>query len=126
MFILLAGIMNANMDVLKDHFDISVYAKIKNKQFWDPRISSINKYKLDDLGQPIRNTPRFWGATTMFVMFTDGWHLFKFLMLLFISLAIASMQCNNDWYFDFIVFYILFTSTFELNYRKLSNEIIRI
>ena len=40
----------------------------EGNQFWDIKISWLNKYKSD------RETPRFPGSTTVFVAWTDGFH----------------------------------------------------
>lgn len=50
-----------------------------NDQWWDPRISWINKYKLDSNGDPLRDTEgrrveAFFLSSSLFVLVTDGFH----------------------------------------------------
>jgi len=117
--ITLSGIFNACMDVLKDHYPISWFKLLKHEQFWDPDLSWTNKYKWND-ELKCWSEEKFWGSSTIFVMFTDAWHLFKTLTIFFCILAIVSMPDNKDWYYDFIVFYVVFTTLFEISYRQLS------
>jgi len=44
----------------------------KGKSFWDVRTSWKNKYKDFDGGD---KSARYWGSKTIFVAFTDGFHL---------------------------------------------------
>lgn len=71
------GICKGVCDTLQFHYSISIFSK-KNELFWNPAISWRNKYKN---GEPEQGE-RFPGSTTVFVMFTDGWHLFDFLRIL--------------------------------------------
>jgi hypothetical protein len=54
----------------------------------------------------------------MLSFLTDGWHLFKALMLLFISLAIVTYKPIFG-YFDIILFSIIWGVVFEMFYTKL-------
>jgi len=67
--------------------------------WWRKSISSNNKYKNRDKAQG----EAFLGSTTIFVIFTDAWHLFDFVRDL--SLAIA-MIFIPDWWWVFVVFLI--------------------
>ncbi|RME95485.1 MAG: hypothetical protein D6772_13110 [Bacteroidetes bacterium] len=78
-----AGLLNGTMDTLQFHYGKSIFPKQVHeqllgqpRQFWDPTISWKNKYK----DWPHDPRPRFPGATTWAVMFTDAWHLLKALM----------------------------------------------
>jgi len=44
----------------------------KGRQFWDVKLSWKNKYKDFDGGD---KSARFWGSKSVFVAFTDGYHL---------------------------------------------------
>ena len=63
----LAGVFRAFHDCLTH----SPVALAKWGPFWDASTSWTRKYK-DYYNDP--KTPRFWGATTVFVAWTDAWH----------------------------------------------------
>ena len=108
-FLVIAAICKAVKDAVEFHYDYSIFSKF-NAKYWNPSISWKNKYKGD------LKTPKFWGSTTVFVMFTDAWHLFDFLQL--VSFLLAIIFYNKMIYFvvDFVIFYILFCGVFELFY----------
>ena len=62
----LAGAMNAVMDTLDHHFSISIFAGL-NDQWWNPALSWHNKYD--------------YSFTFNITQISDGWHLFKTMML---------------------------------------------
>lgn len=82
----LAGAFNGVMDALQFHNGCSYF---DNNQFWCPNQSWVNKWALDEEGNAIVGEERFFGSSTAFVFLTDGWHLAKFLQLLFIKLALV-------------------------------------
>lgn len=92
-FISLAAICNAIMDVLSNHFEQSIFSKM-NEKWWNPWLSWRNKYK--------GNSPVFgrkkWCGVVIPVCFTDAWHLFKQLMIFFLCLSIVTFEniCVND------------------------------
>lgn len=86
-FFFLAGISNGVMDTLQYHFSSSFFSDF-NKNFWDATISWTNKYVVD--GGIVTNKRRKILAVPIPVLFTDGSHLFKFLML---STLFAGVAC---------------------------------
>lgn len=108
-FLVIAAICKAVKDTVEFHFDYSIFSKF-NAKYWNPSISWKNKYK-EDL-----KTPKFWGSTTVFVMFTDAWHLFDFLQLVSFLLAIIFYDKMIYFVADFVIFYIIFCCIFELFY----------
>jgi hypothetical protein len=64
------------------------------------------------------NGEKFFLSSTMLSFLTDGWHLCKALMLLFISLAIVTYKPIFG-YFDIILFSIIWGVVFELFYTKI-------
>jgi hypothetical protein len=64
------------------------------------------------------NGEKFFLSSTMLSFLTDGWHLFKALMLLFISLAIVTYKPIFG-YFDIILFSIIWGVVFEMFYTKI-------
>ena len=89
--LILASACNGIMDLLSFRFHNSVFNGLNNK-FWNPSISWGNKWKNRD----IKQGERFWGSSRWFVKFTDGWHLIKSFMILFILLAVFIIPFIND------------------------------
>lgn len=111
-FVLLAGVCWGILQTLMWHPDTNILGK-RNKYFWNPNYSYMNKYK-EDL-----STPKFFGSTTFLVWLTDGWHLVDkiFLTCIFLSMVLYKPWINI--YLDFIIYYLIFTIIFEIVWRKL-------
>jgi len=78
---------NAAMDTLQFHFKGSAFdSEALNQQWWDPALSSVNKWKdgVRELGE------RFPLSSTALVGLTDAWHFFKSLAVLFVGLAVVA------------------------------------
>lgn len=116
---ILAGIFNAAMDVLKVRFEISVFKKWKNQNWIDPSIAWHNKWKLDEkiFGKQINIIDKI--MSTVLVWVTDMWHFMKMLMLLCISIAIVFYEPIFNWWLDVIIMYGSFTITFELFFSRI-------
>jgi hypothetical protein len=108
-----AAICNAIMDVLDAHFSTSKF-KFLNPKFWSKKDSQGNKYKNGDY----RQGERFPGSKTVFVAFTDAWHLFKGLMLLAIMGAVILYKPIFGWA-DFFLLFAVWGIAFEVTYRSL-------
>jgi hypothetical protein len=124
---ILAAICDAAMDKISFHYDKSIFRKkggdtVDHAYFWNPTISWRNKYKrrLPEKGE------RFPGSTTVFVMFTDAFHLAQALMNFFIIVTIitglnALVDVTWDWY-DYILVFVAYKAsygfTFEIFFRK--------
>lgn len=116
LFVLLACIMNAGMDSLRNNFYTS-FAKNWNEQFWNPAISWTNKY--------INNTPGLPRKKIWFIVipaaFTDGWHLLKMFMLGFLFIAMSLNVTNSlltDLYL-FLFYQLIWNVLFNPIYYKL-------
>ena len=107
-----AGFFNAAMDTLTFHYSGSVFEEL-NADFWHPTKSWVNKWKLDSEGNPIVGTERFLGSSTIFVKFTDAWHLLQSLMLLCFFFAAVSYKRWKFW-IDLVIFYVAFSGSFNL------------
>lgn len=83
---------DAAQDTVSFHYDTSVFARAKNRQYFDPAVSWKNKYKD---GDPAKGA-KFFGSTTFLVWLTDFWHLIKFVKmnLLWVMLAVS---CGMWW-----------------------------
>lgn len=114
-FVIVAALCKAIMDKIQFHFNESVF-KDSNRYFFDPELSWVNKYKNHSPSQG----PKFFGSTTIFVMFTDAWHLFGSIQRLMWILAIVLYKPTIAWWADgmilmashMIVFHVLFTYAF--------------
>lgn len=119
-----SAIAKAIMDVCACCFASSALSGL-NPLFWDKSQSWKNKWKNGDASQG----EKFPGSSTIFVSFTDAWHLFQhfFLLPLFLSL-IAYSECKPlipwHWYMvtDFLLMYVYFTIIFQLFYWILSKK----
>jgi hypothetical protein len=114
----IAGICNAIMDVLDFHYNTSIFFNCNNQQWINPSISWKNKWKNGDPTQG----EKFLGSSTVFVFITDLWHFCKFLMLLLMISAIVLYSPIIIWWIDLIIFYCVFTLTFEIFYSKVFNK----
>ena len=95
-FLILAGFFNSIMDIIIHKWNKSIFSKIKNDkllQFINPTLSWKNKWKNSDYKQG----EKFIGSSTVFVMFTDLWHLCQFLMIVsFILSDRKSTRLNSS------------------------------
>jgi hypothetical protein len=113
-----AAVCEGVMDTLQFHYTYSVFFHFSNKWFWDPSISWRNKYRnADPLGGP-----RFPGSTTLFVGFTDAWHMFKLLRNAFMTMAIfllLSAFISVTWSLLYAALYrVVYGIFFTISYRN--------
>jgi hypothetical protein len=115
-FIILAAIFNACMDIL-GKYDESIFKKCcpSLENFMNPKVSWKNKYKNLDKAQG----PKFFGSTTFLVWTTDFWHLCKTIMIMFFSLSIVFYSPIFYTIADFFIYFFSFGIVFELFYSKL-------
>jgi len=111
------------MDVLVHHYPKSIFKNL-NEKFWNGEISWKNKYIDYDKGD-LRLKKWFWNINKP-VQFSDGWHLFKTLMIFFICLSVVLYVPLYNWhspiynfFIDFIIFGITWNVVFSLFYNKL-------
>ena len=110
--IIIGGICNAIMDVLRFRYNNSIFSDFKNQKWWNPSISWRNKWKNDDP----ENGEKFWGSSRWFVRFTDAWHFFQGMMFTIFFLAIILYNQQFNIIIDFIGMYLTFTTSFQLFY----------
>ena len=77
--IIISSITRAISNKIQFHYEKSVF---RNKKWFNPLTSWKNKWKLNSIGNPFinnkgENIERFLGSSTIFVVFTDAWHLFE-------------------------------------------------
>jgi hypothetical protein len=108
---IIAGVFNAIMDVLKVRFKKSIFQYWKGQQWINPSLSWHNKWKpTSKFGDLIMSTILVW--------LTDMWHFVKMLMLLSISFAIVFYIPIYIWWVDILIMYFVFTTTFEIFFSK--------
>lgn len=108
----LAGVFNACMDVLKVRYSVSIFKDMKAQQWINPALSWHNKWKpISKFGDLM--------ISTVLVWVTDLWHLVKMLMLASISCAIIFYSPIYKWWTDIFIMYCAFTMTFELFFSKI-------
>lgn len=115
--LLIAAFGKAVSDLLKhEHlYKVSIFyrkRKIFNPRFWNPKISWANKYK-----QGTKTQEKFPGSTTVFVLFTDGWHLAQFIMLSAFFVSIVHYEPMFNHLIDFVIYRIIFGLIFEFFYK---------
>lgn len=124
LFISLAAICNAIMDTITHHWDISIFDEAegeitKRDMWWNPDYSWINKYLDKNPEKGLKKI--FFGLFDK--PFTDAWHTFKSLMIIFIVLSIITFNYSLAiWYeyiIAFIIYGILWNLIFNLFYNKL-------
>jgi hypothetical protein len=109
---MIAGMFNACMDVLRYRYNISIFRFWKKQSWVNPSLSWTNKWKpKSKFGDFILSTVLVW--------VTDMWHFVKMLMILSVCFAIAFYTPIYTWWCDVIIFYFAFTSTFELFFSKI-------
>ena len=106
LFIALASACKAIKDKLAFHFGKSVFSDL-NPQWWDPDISWMNKYK----DWPDDPSPAFFLADTALVWLTDAWHLFDFLTLIFLLVA---MHLKGNFFWGLVVYGVVFNTLYYL------------
>jgi len=111
--IIIAGISNAIMDVIRFRYHRSIFISFKKQQWWNPTLSWKNKWKN---GDPLQGE-KYWGSSRWFVRFTDAWHFFQGLMFTCFFLSIIVYSTVLHPVADFFLIYLLFTGTFSLFYN---------
>jgi hypothetical protein len=107
LFVILAAICNAVMDKISFHYYKSIFVKYK-PFFWYPQVSWKNKYIN---GNPCYGRRKFL-VFNLHPAFTDAWHLFKSLMIVFLVSAIIFYDPIFCILIDFIIFGIAWNVVF--------------
>jgi len=97
--------------------------KFKNYFFWWKDYAWKNKWKLKDNGVPVLKNgqyiPKFWQSDNLFVIFTDAWHLFGFIMrvtfgISFIIVGYLAGAVSLYYLFGALINYIVFIGIFHI------------
>lgn len=145
-FLLLASVCNAIMDVCSYKFRKSILALDKDVKFlfwtidkhswwrwWNGEYSWRNKYLNDDVSQGRLKIKHIFtkllliGELNYPVQLTDAWHLFKTLMIIFICSSIShplslTTPITNNFILDFFIYLtilgIVWNKTFSYLYKN--------
>jgi hypothetical protein len=126
-FLALAAICNAVMDVCSHHYFNSVFRKWDLKMiWWNAELSWTNKY-IEGLPVFGRKHWKIFDIKIIIpVQLTDAWHFFKMLMIIFIVVSImtysGSMFNQNNFIIfciDMLIYGCVWNCTFSLFYNKL-------
>ena len=118
-FLALASISNAVMDVCAFHWHKSIFSrKGFNRQYWDATISWRNKYVDYDFHLE-RTKIKVLGFTFIKpVQLTDAWHLFKALMIAFVIIAIVNYKVIVNPLLDVFILSTVWNMLFNLFYNR--------
>jgi len=120
-----AGIFKAFLDLSAHGKPFWFMSKIKNDpnyyfqnkyNWWYTGRSSGNKWKN---GHDDKDGEKFLGSSTVFVMFTDFWHLAQFFFLNTFILAIVLYEPLINGWADFLIYGVVMKSVFQLCYGRL-------
>ena len=112
--IILGFIFKAICDTLKFHFTTSIFNRPKLQKWWGPS-SWTNCYK----DHNYTKGPKFFGSTTVFIMFMDAWHFFDFFRsIAFISAFTVCMFHQSIWAYliSTAIIFVVGSAVFELLY----------
>ena len=113
LFVFLAAVCNAVMDKTQFHYHKSIF-KFLNPYFWNGEISWQNKYVNRDFLQGLKSIP---------VQFTDAFHLFKSLMIIFFAIAVIEYKQIIHPVIDLLMIGSVWNGTFNIFFNKiLHNE----
>lgn len=112
--IAIGGVSMAIMWTLYFHFSTSVFKNLG--KWWNPELSSNNKYKNGDPKQG----PKFFLSTTLLAWTTDAFHFFQMIMLNAVFAAMA-LSTNISYYIlsDFIIVRTVMGFAFQFTYSAL-------
>ena len=115
---IIAGIARAISNKIIFHYRTSVF---RYRDWFNPEKSWRNKWKLVD-GNPLKVNgklvERYPGSSTIFVLFTDAFHLFEFIFRITFAtsfiLATMLLTTSNWFAFSYLVIYLIFAGTFHI------------
>lgn len=126
-FYCLSGALDAVMDVLQDHFSVSVFKNL-NPQFWNPNVSWTNKYIDGDVNKGHKKITILGFAFNYPDALTDAWHMSKMLMVVTDVMSITSAAWIG-FHYSFIWLLVYFAiigmlrnATFSLFWDKILKD----
>lgn len=115
--VVFSGFLKAVMDIITHKYFQSIFVKFpKWETFMNPIESWKNKYK-----EHKKRVPKFLGSTTIFVAFTDLWHLAQSLHISSLFALIIMYEQLYNPLIDFLLLRSVYTLSFTLFYTYILN-----
>lgn len=119
-FFVLASVCNSVMDICSHHYYGSIFSKYSN-YFWNTELSWKNKYINRD---PRLGFKKLYKNINYPVQLTDAWHLFKSLMIVFLTLSVITFDSSLvSGFVSFVlllgIYGLIWNLTFNLFYNNL-------
>lgn len=115
---IIAGIARAVSNKIVFHYRSSVF---RYKEWFNPDKSWRNKWKLENGNPKIVNgkkVERYFGSSTIFVLFTDAFHLFEFIFRIAFATSFIMatlLLTKSNWFaFSYLIIYLIFSGTFHI------------
>ena len=115
---IIAGIARAVSNKIIFHYRSSVF---RYKEWFNPDKSWRNKWKLENGNPKIVNgkkVERYFGSSTIFVLFTDAFHLFEFIFRIAFATSFIMatlLLTKSNWFaFSYLIIYLIFAGTFHI------------
>lgn len=115
---IIAGIARAVSNKVVFHYRSSVF---RYKEWFNPDKSWRNKWKLENGNPKIVNgkkVERYFGSSTIFVLFTDAFHLFEFIFRIAFATSFIMatlLLTKSNWFaFSYLIVYLIFAGTFHV------------
>ena len=115
---IIAGVARAVSNKIIFHYRSSVF---RYKEWFNPDKSWRNKWKLENGNPKIVNgkkVERYFGSSTIFVLFTDAFHLFEFIFRIAFATSFIMatlLLTKSNWFaFSYLIIYLIFAGTFHI------------
>jgi hypothetical protein len=116
---IIASVSYGIMWTLQFRFYRSVFFSLENEQFWNPKLSWKNKWKLKE-GRMVEKFPF---SSTFLVFLTDAFHLFQFFFLNSIIILI-SLLVSQLYEINIIIMFVGIRTLFGLIFTVLFDRIL--
>jgi len=92
--IIVSGAAKGVMDIIQHKFKASIFSdeEIYNPNFWNPKKSWTNKWKV----KYGKLQEKFPGSSTVFVFVTDAWHFFQFITYNLLAIGYFFLTRGDD------------------------------
>lgn len=121
LLVLFYYVMKAIMDKITHHWSTSIFSNLPEKfhQFCNPSHSWRNKWKNGEKS----DGERFLGSSTVFVMFTDLWHLLGFIRH---NIVVIIISINQDVLIHWAVDYIIYLTSGLVLFEYLYGNVLKL
>lgn len=122
-FFALAAICNAIQDTSVHHYHQSIFTRFNNPQWWDGQISWRQKYVS---GSPALGRRKIMDSHINYpVFFTDCFHFFKSLMIVFVCLSIVTFTNPfAEYWYNYILLVGIYGTCWNITFSIFYNKIL--